>query len=91
MLHTKVDQKGGNPAEVVKEEMRMRYDNPIWLPFRRRFLNACISSILYVDPIGSMDHLNAASEEDYVKFYKQFYVPNNAVAGHRRGYRTPTY
>jgi predicted Zn-dependent peptidase len=29
-------------------------------------------------PIGSMEHLDAASEEDYVNFYKTFYVPNNA-------------
>jgi predicted Zn-dependent peptidase len=30
-------------------------------------------------PIGSMEHLNAASEEDYKNFYETFYVPNNAV------------
>jgi len=29
--------------------------------------------------IGSMDHLDAAQEEDYKSFYKEFYVPNNAI------------
>jgi predicted Zn-dependent peptidase len=30
-------------------------------------------------PIGSMAHLDAAVEEDYVNFYKTYYVPNNAT------------
>jgi predicted Zn-dependent peptidase len=30
-------------------------------------------------PIGSMEHLDAAQEEDYVNFYKTFYVPANAT------------
>jgi predicted Zn-dependent peptidase len=30
-------------------------------------------------PIGSMEHLDAAQEADYVNFYKTFYVPSNAV------------
>jgi zinc protease len=29
--------------------------------------------------IGSMAHLDAAVESDYVNFYKTFYVPNNAI------------
>ncbi len=30
-------------------------------------------------PIGSMEHLNAARLEEFIDFYKTFYVPNNAV------------
>jgi predicted Zn-dependent peptidase len=30
-------------------------------------------------PIGSMEHLDAAQEEDYVNFYKNYYVPSNAT------------
>ena len=30
-------------------------------------------------PIGSMEHLNAATEQDYKDFYNDFYTPNNAV------------
>ena len=29
--------------------------------------------------IGSLEHLNAAKEEEFMDFYKTFYVPNNAV------------
>ena len=30
-------------------------------------------------PIGSMEHLDAAQEEDYINFYRTFYVPSNSV------------
>ena len=81
MLHAKVDQKGvETQREVVKEEMRMRYDNRPYGSFRKEIQKRMYKKYPYMwTPIGSMDHLNAASEEDYVKFYKQFYVPNNAV------------
>ena len=29
--------------------------------------------------IGSLEHLNAAKEQDFIDFYKKYYVPNNAV------------
>ena len=29
--------------------------------------------------IGSMDHLNAATDQEFTDFYETFYVPNNAV------------
>ena len=81
MLHAKVDQKGvETQREVVKEEMRMRYDNRPYGSFQKEISKRLYQKFPYMwTPIGSMDHLNAASEEDYVKFYKQFYVPNNAV------------
>ncbi|MCB0560175.1 MAG: insulinase family protein [Lewinellaceae bacterium] len=81
MLQAKVDQKGvETQREVVKEEMRMRYDNRPYGSFQKEISKRLYQQYPYMwTPIGSMDHLNAASEEDYVKFYKQFYVPNNAV------------
>lgn len=81
MLHAKVDQKGvETQREVVKEEMRVRYDNRPYGSFLKEISSRLYQKYPYMwTPIGSMDHLNAASEEDYVKFYKQFYVPNNAV------------
>lgn len=81
MLHAKVDQKGvETQREVVKEEMRMRYDNRPYGSFQKEISKRLYQKYPYQwTPIGSMDHLNAASEEDYVKFYRQFYVPNNAV------------
>ena len=81
MLHAKVDQKGiETQREVVKEEMRMRYDNRPYGSFQREILQRVYQKYPYKWPtIGSMEHLNEASEDDYVKFYNTFYVPNNAV------------
>jgi len=81
MLHAKVDIKGvETQREVVKEERRQRYENQ---PYGTFLLKALENS--YTDhpykwaPIGSMDDLNAAVEEDYKTFYNDFYTPNNAV------------
>src|SRR5262245_2723600 len=69
-----------NEREVVKEERRLRVDNP---PFGR------LSEILYdqfytVSPykhttIGSMKDLDAASVEDVRDFHNTYYVPANAT------------
>ncbi len=83
MLHAKVDQVGiETQREVVKEERRLRVDNPPYSLLR--FLEQVNSRLFTEHPyqwsvIGSMDDLNAAQEEDYVQFYNDFYTPNNAV------------
>ncbi len=69
-----------NEREVVKEERRMRIDNP---PFGR------LSEIIYdqiftthpyrYQTIGSMKDLEAASIADVRDFYRTYYVPNNAT------------
>ena len=66
--------------EVVKEERRMRIDNA---PYGNGFL---MIDTLHTDykpyrhtVIGTMDDLNAATAEDVINFYKQYYVPNNAT------------
>lgn len=81
MLHAKVDQTGiETQREVVKEERRQRYENQ---PYGSWMLEALARAYTVHPyrwaPIGSMEDLNAAQEEDYVNFYKDFYVPNNAV------------
>jgi zinc protease len=66
--------------EVVKEERRMRIENP---PFG--LLNELVSDHAFdVHPykhpvIGSMDDLNAATIEDVRDFYRTYYVPENAT------------
>jgi zinc protease len=81
MMHAKVEMKGiETQREVVKEEKRQRYDNQ---PYGNLFPEA-LSHAYKVHPyawapIGSLDDLNAAKEQDFVDFYKTFYVPNNAV------------
>lgn len=80
MLHARVDEKGINTQkEVVKEEKRLRIDNrPYGNLVGEVFKRAYQQHPYKWQPIGSMDHIDAASEEDYKNFYKTFYVPNNA-------------
>ncbi len=81
MLHAKVEQKGIEvQREVVKEEKRQRYDNAPYMSFLPEMSKRMFKQHPYRwVPIGDLEHLNAASEEDYKSFYKTFYVPNNAT------------
>ncbi len=81
MLHAKVDIKGiETQREVVKEERRQRIDNQPYGSFLQESFKRAYTKHPYQWPvIGYMEHLNAAQEEDYVNFYKTFYVPENAV------------
>jgi predicted Zn-dependent peptidase len=81
MLHAKVETVGiETQRKVVKEERRQRYDNQ---PYGR-LLEETMKRTFSVHPyhhsvIGSMEHLDAAQEPDYVKFYHDFYRPDNAI------------
>ena len=81
MLHAKVENKGiETQREVVKEEKRMRYDNQPYGSLLPEALKHAYKKHPYAwSPIGSMEDLNAAKDEDFVNFYKTFYVPNNTV------------
>ncbi|GAB3229954.1 insulinase family protein [Algoriphagus aestuariicola] len=81
MLHSKVDQTGvETQREVVKEERRQRYENQPYGTILPETLVRAYSVHPYQwAPIGSMDHLNAATIEEFQQFYKDFYVPNNAT------------
>jgi len=82
MMHAKVEKEGiETQREVVKEEKRLRVDNQ---PYADAFLKDLWNHLFPTHPyhwavIGSMDDLNAASEQDYKDFYKTYYVPNNAA------------
>ncbi|WP_121924088.1 M16 family metallopeptidase [Flavobacterium weaverense] len=81
MLHPIINQIGVDTQnEVVKEEKRLRVDNQ---PYGN-FLAEVKKNIFKKHPyrwatIGSMDHLDAATLEEFQAFNKKFYVPNNAV------------
>lgn len=81
MLHAKVDQKGiETQREVVKEEKRLHIDNQPYMSFQAETMKRAFSKHPYRwTTIGSMEHLDAATEEDYVNFYENYYVPNNAI------------
>ena len=81
MLHAKIDQIGVDTQnEVVKEEKRLRVDNQ---PYGT-ILQETVERAFTVHPyrwttIGSLEHLDAATLDEFIEFYKTFYVPNNAV------------
>lgn len=81
LLHAKVDSVGiETQRSVVKEEKRQRTDNQPYATFITEMFKRMFTVHPYNwVPIGSMEHLDAAKEEDYVNFYKNFYVPSNAT------------
>lgn len=81
MMHAKIDQVGVNTQrEVVKEEKRLRVDNQPYGSLLEETLKRAQHDNAYRwAPIGSLAHLNAATLDEFIDFYKTFYVPNNAV------------
>ena len=81
LLHPVINQIGVDTQnEVVKEEKRLRVDNA---PYGR-LLEEITKGLFIKHPyrwttIGSMDHLDAATLEEFLEFKNKFYVPNNAV------------
>ncbi len=81
LLHPIINQIGVDTQnEVVKEEKRLRVDNQ---PYGR-FIENVKKNMFKKHPyrwttIGEMDHLDAATLEEFQAFNKKFYVPNNAV------------
>ena len=66
--------------EVVKEERRLRFENPPYGMLLEWVLDATFQTYPYrYAPIGSMDDLNAATIEDVKAFFDTYYVPDNAT------------
>jgi predicted Zn-dependent peptidase len=81
LLHPVIEQVGVDTQnEVVKEEKRLRVDNQ---PYGN--IIAEIKKNLFKEhpyrwtTIGSLDHLDAATLDEFKAFNKKFYIPNNAV------------
>ena len=81
MLHSKIEPIGvETQRQVVKEEKRQRVDNQPYGTFIENLFKRAFTVHPYRwVPIGSMAHLDAASLDEFVAFYKKYYVPNNAV------------
>lgn len=81
MLHAKIEDVGVNTQkEVVKEEKRQRIDNqPYGTIIGEIFKRAFKAHPYRWQPIGSIEHLSRAKLQDFIDFYKTFYVPNNCV------------
>jgi zinc protease len=81
MLHPIINQVGVDTQnEVVKEEKRLRIDNqPYANVFTEVKKNMFKKHPYRWMPIGDMDHLDAATLEEFLAFNEKFYVPNNAT------------
>ncbi|MCF6280336.1 MAG: insulinase family protein [Flavobacteriaceae bacterium] len=81
MLHPVINQIGVDTQnEVVKEEKRLRVDNqPYGNILAEIKKNMFVKHPYRWTTIGSMDHLDAATLEEFQAFNKKFYIPNNAV------------
>ena len=81
LMHPVINKIGVDTQnEVVKEEKRLRIDNQ---PYGNIF-KAVKQNMFKVHPyrwttIGEMEHLDAATLEEFQAFNKKFYIPNNAV------------
>jgi predicted Zn-dependent peptidase len=81
LLHPVINQIGVDTQnEVVKEEKRLRYDNSPYGQLIPEVKKNMFKNHPYRwTTIGSMDHLDAATLEEFQAFNKKFYIPNNAV------------
>ncbi|MES2587678.1 MAG: pitrilysin family protein [Bacteroidota bacterium] len=81
LLHAKVENVGvETQRQVVKEEKRQRVDNQPYGSFMGEMFSRMFTKHPYNwQPIGSMEHLDAAQEIDYINFYRTFYVPSNST------------
>jgi zinc protease len=81
MLHPVINEIGVKTQnEVVKEEKRMRVDNQPYGNFLTEVMKRLFTKHPYTwVPIGSMEHLDAATLEEFIAFNKKYYVPNNAA------------
>lgn len=81
LMHAKIDEVGvETQREVVKEEKRQRVDNRPYGSILEEISKRAYTKHPYRwTTIGSMDHLNAATLDEFMEFYKTFYVPENAT------------
>lgn len=81
MLHPVINEVGVNTQnEVVKEEKRQRIDNQPYGRIVGDIFDRLFTKHPYRwQPIGSMEHLDAAKLDEFIAFFKKYYVSNNAV------------
>ena len=81
MLHLKIDSVGvETQRKVVKEERKQRLDNqPYGTLLEETFKHAYTKHPYHWTPIGSNQYIDKATLDEFMEFYKHYYVPNNAV------------
>ncbi len=81
MFQLKVDSIGvETQRKVVKEERKQRLENtPYGTLLEKIFSNAFKVHPYRWTPIGSAQYIDQAKLEEFIDFYKTYYVPNNAT------------
>ena len=81
MLHLKIDSVGvETQRKVVKEERKQSLDNrPYGTLIEKIFSNAYKVHPYRWTPIGSAQYIDQAKLDEFIAFYKQYYVPQNAT------------
>ena len=81
MLHPVINEIGVKTQnEVVKEEKRMRVDNQPYGNFLGEVMKRLFTKHPYHwVPIGSMEHLDAATLQEFIAFNKKYYTPKNST------------
>ncbi|GAB5464571.1 MAG: hypothetical protein Kapaf2KO_00070 [Candidatus Kapaibacteriales bacterium] len=81
MRRLKVESEGVETQRgVVKEERSNRYDNQPYGTMLEKMMQGLFLDGSYSwTTIGSPDHINNATIEEFQKFYDNFYQPNNAT------------
>ncbi len=81
MLHLKIDSVGvETQRKVIKEEKKQRFDNqPYGKLLEEVFKHSYKVHPYRWTPIGSDQYIDKATLDEFIDFYKTYYVPNNAV------------
>lgn len=81
MMHLKIDSIGiETQRKVVKEERKQNYENR---PYGKLLLELCSGAFKVMPyrwtPIGEAQYIDKAKYSEFMDFYHEFYVPQNAV------------
>lgn len=80
LLHAKIDSVGiETQRKVVKEEKKESDNRPYSQLMPQMFANMYTTHPYRWMPIGDEAHINNSTYQEFIDFYKTFYVPNNAV------------
>jgi zinc protease len=81
MAHLKIDSIGIETQRgVVKEEKKQRYENtPYGHLIEQTFAFSFLKHNYRWMPIGEAQYIDQATSQEFIDFYKKYYVPNNAT------------
>ncbi|NBC82613.1 MAG: insulinase family protein [Bacteroidetes bacterium] len=81
LLHLKIDSIGiETQRKVVKEERKQRYENQPYGSWMAEMFELAYTKHPYRwVPIGEVQYIDQAKYEEFMDFYKHYYVPGNAA------------